>query len=162
MRNRIGQGFDVHKLEAGAPLIIGGVSIPSNKGSLGHSDGDVLFHAIADACLGALAQGDIGQYFPSSDDKWKNANSQHFLEHSLSILNSKGYSIGNIDSTIILQKPQINNYIIEMRKNIAQIFSISMDDVSVKATTTDKLGFIGSEEGIAAMTVVIISESNEN
>ncbi len=162
MKVRIGQGFDVHKLKKGTPLIIGGVSIPNNKGSLGHSDGDVLFHAITDACLGALAQGDIGQHFPSSDDKWKNANSQQFMEHSQSLLNSKGYSIGNIDSTIILQKPQINNYITEMRKNIAQVFSIAIDDVSIKATTTDRLGFIGSEEGIAAMAVIIISESNEN
>ena len=162
MKVRIGQGFDVHKLKKGTPLIIGGVSIPNNKGSLGYSDGDVLFHAITDACLGALAQGDIGQHFPSSDDKWKNANSQQFMEHSQSLLNSKGYSIGNIDSTIILQKPQINNYITEMRKNIAQVFSIAIDDVSIKATTTDRLGFIGSEEGIAAMAVVIISESNGN
>ena len=162
MKNRIGQGFDVHKLEAGTPLVIGGVSIPSDKGSAGHSDGDVLFHAITDACLGALAQGDIGQHFPSSDEKWKNANSQQFLKHSRSLLNSKGYSIGNIDSTIILQKPQINNYIIEIRKNIAQVLSIAIDDVSVKATTTDKLGFIGSAQGIAAMAVVIISESNGN
>ena len=162
MKNRIGQGFDVHKLKEGTPLIIGGVSIPNNKGSLGYSDGDVLFHAITDACLGALSQGDIGQHFPSSDDKWKNANSQQFMEHSQSLLNSKGYSIGNIDSTIILQKPQINNYITEMRKNIAQVFSIAIDDVSIKATTTDRLGFIGSEEGIAAMAIVVISEFNGN
>ena len=161
MKNRIGQGFDVHKLKTGTPLTIGGVSIPSNKGSEGHSDGDVLYHAIVDACLGAMAQGDIGQHFPSSDNKWKNENSQIFLEKINTIIISKGYSIGNIDSTIILQKPQISSYINEMRKNIANVFSISIDDVSVKATTTDKLGFIGFEEGIAAMAHVIISQSND-
>ena len=162
MKNRIGQGFDTHVLKVGTPLIIGGVSIPNDKGSAGHSDGDVLYHAIVDACFGALAVGDIGQHFPSSNIKWKNANSQQFMESAHSIINSKGCAIGNIDSTIILQKPKIGNYIIEMRKNISNIFSISIDDVSVKATTTDRLGFIGSEDGIAAMAIVVISESNGN
>ena len=162
MKNRIGQGFDAHKLDNGTPLVIGGVSIPSDKGSRGHSDGDVLYHAIVDACFGAIAQGDLGQHFPSSDKKWKNANSRYFLEQAHSIIISKGYCIGNIDSTIILQKPKIINYVTEMRKNIAEIFSISIEDVSVKATTTDRLGFIGSEEGIAAMAVVVISEFNGN
>ena len=162
MVNKIGQGFDVHKLEVGTPLVIGGVSIPYDKGSIGHSDGDVLYHAIVDACLGAVAERDIGQHFPSSDSKWKNANSQQFMEKAKSIIISKGYSICNIDSTIILQKPRLTNYIIEMRKNISQIFSISIDDISVKATTTDDLGFIGSKKGIAAMAVVLISKSNAN
>ena len=162
MTNRIGQGFDAHKLKVGTPLVIGGVSIPNEKGSEGHSDGDVLYHAIVDACLGAIAAGDIGQHFPSSVVKWKNANSQHFMKETKSIIIAKGYSICNIDSTIILQKPKINNYITKMRKNISKIFSISINDVSVKATTTDRLGFIGSEEGIAAIAVVAISKSNGN
>jgi len=161
MKNRIGQGFDAHKLKVGTPLTIGGVSIPNSKGSEGHSDGDVLYHAIVDACLGAIAQGDIGQHFPSSDNKWKNENSQIFLEKAKSVIIAKGYSINNIDSTIILQTPQINSYINKMRQNIANIFSIPIDDVSVKATTTDKLGFIGSEDGIAAMANVSISQSND-
>ena len=160
MKNRIGQGFDVHKLEFGTPLIIGGVSIPSNKGSKGHSDGDVLYHAIVDALLGSISKGDIGQHFPSSDNKWENANSQLFLEKACALINSKGYFIGNIDSTVILQEPQLNPYIAQMKKNIADILSISIDNVSVKATTTDKLGLIGSGEGIASMANVIISKSN--
>ena len=161
MKSRIGQGFDVHKLKVGIPLTIGGVSIPNNKGSEGHSDGDVLYHAIVDACLGAIAKGDIGEHFPSSDNKWKNKNSQIFLEKAHALIMEKEYSINNIDSTIILQTPQINSYINEMRKNIANIFSISIDDVSVKATTTDKLGFIGSADGIAAMANVMISKSHD-
>ena len=162
MNSRIGQGVDVHKLDKGTPLIIGGVSIPSDKGSIGHSDGDVLYHAIVDACLGAMALGDIGQYFPSSDEKWKNMSSKHFMNEIYMLMNEKEYEICNIDSTIILQSPQINNHIKEMKKNISEIFSISINDISIKATTTDKLGFIGSGEGIAAMSIVIISKSNEH
>ena len=162
MENKIGQGFDVHKLEIGTPLIIGGVSIPNNKGSLGHSDGDVLYHAIVDACLGAMALGDIGQYFPSSDEKWKNMASKHFMLETYMLMKKKGYEICNIDSTIILQSPQINNHIIEMKKNISKIFSISINDISIKATTTDTLGFIGSGDGIAAMSIIMISNSNGN
>ena len=162
MNNRIGQGIDVHKLDKGAPLMIGGVSIPSDKGSIGHSDGDVLYHAIVDACLVAMALGDIGQYFPSSDEKWKNMASKHFMLETYMLMKKKGYEICNIDSTIILQSPQINNHIIEMKKNISKIFSISTNDISIKATTTDTLGFIGSENGIAAMSIIMISNSNEN
>ncbi len=162
MNYRIGQGIDVHKLDTGSPLMIGGVSIPSDKGSIGHSDGDVLYHAIVDACLGAMALGDIGQYFPSSDEKWKNMASKHFMLETYMLMKKKGYEICNIDSTIILQSPQINNHIIEMKKNISKIFSISTNDISIKATTTDTLGFIGSENGIAAMSIIMISNSNGN
>ena len=162
MNNRIGQGIDVHKLDTGSPLMIGGVSIPSDKGSIGHSDGDVLYHAIVDACLGAMALGDIGQYFPSSDEKWKNMASKHFMLETYMLMKKKGYKICNIDSTIILQSPQINNHIIEMKKNISKIFSISINDISIKATTTDTLGFIGSGDGIAAMSIIMISNSNGN
>ena len=160
MTIRIGQGIDVHKLEKGTPLMIGGVSIPNDKGSIGHSDGDVLYHAIVDACLGAMALGDIGQYFPSSDEKWKNMASKHFMLEAYMLMKKKGYEICNIDSTIILQSPQINNHIIEMKKNISKIFSISINDISIKATTTDTLGFIGSGDGIAAMSIIMISNSN--
>ena len=162
MNYRIGQGIDVHKLDTGSPLMIGGVSIPSDKGSIGHSDGDVLYHAIVDACLGAMALGDIGQYFPSSDEKWKNMASKHFMLETYMLMKKKGYEICNIDSTIILQSPQINNHIIEMKKNISKIFSNSTNDISIKATTTDTLGFIGSENGIAAMSIIMISNSNGN
>ena len=162
MAVRIGQGIDAHQLEEGTPLIIGGVLIPSDKGSIGHSDGDVLYHAIVDACLGAMALGDIGQYFPSSNNKWKNMNSKHFMVETYMLMNKKGYKIANIDSTIILQEPQINCHIKKMKKNISEIFSMSINDVSVKATTTDNLGFIGLGKGIAATSIVIILKDNGN
>ena len=161
MAVRIGQGIDAHQLEEGTPLIIGGVSIPHSKGSKGHSDGDVLFHAIVDAILGALALGDIGEHFPSEDDMWKNANSKLFLEHSYNLMSDKGFFIGNLDATIILQQPQLQNYIKEIRKNVASILHIEMDSISVKATTTDEMGFTGKGAGIAATAVVLI-HSNGN
>ena len=162
MKNRIGQGIDVHQLEVGTPLIIGGVSIPYSWGSKGHSDGDVLYHAIVDAILGALALGDIGQHFPSDDKRWKDAPSRKFLEHAQNLMKEKGFSAVNIDATVILQKPKLSPYISEMRKNIARILSISVDAVSIKATTTDRMGFTGSGEGIAAMSVALLTEKNGN
>jgi len=159
---RIGNGFDVHQLEAGTPLIIGGVSIPYPKGSKGHSDGDVLFHAIVDALLGSLALGDIGNHFPSDDACWKDADSRKFLEHAFILIQEKGFSIENVDSVIILQKPALAPHILEMRKNIAQILSVDLDQISVKATTTDNLGYIGNNEGIAAQAVVLISSGNKS
>ena len=162
MKHRIGQGVDAHQFENGSPLIIGGVSIPHTKGSKGHSDGDVLFHSIVDAILGALALGDIGEYFPSDDERWKNADSKIFLKHIQSIIKEKKYAIGNIDTTIILQNPQINPYILEMRNNIANVLSIPVSSISVKATTTDKLGFIGTEDGLAAIAVVLLVETHGN
>ncbi|MBC8256404.1 MAG: 2-C-methyl-D-erythritol 2,4-cyclodiphosphate synthase [Candidatus Marinimicrobia bacterium] len=160
MPTRIGNGYDVHQLEAGTPLIIGGVSIPYPKGSKGHSDGDVLFHAIVDALLGSLALGDIGKHFPSNDPSWKNADSRKFLAHAFTLIKEKGYSIENVDSVIILQKPALASYILEMRNNIAKILSTELNQISIKATTTDNLGFIGKGEGIAATAVVLISNGS--
>ena len=162
MKTRIGQGIDVHQLVVGTPLIIGGVSIPFPMGSKGHSDGDVLYHAIVDAILGALAQGDIGQHFPSDNERWKNVNSRIFMEHAQDLMQENGYTAVNIDATIILQTPHISSYISEMRKNIASILSISINVISIKATTTDFLGFTGIGEGIAATAVVLLSNSNGN
>ena len=160
MKNRIGYGIDVHQLEAGAPLVIGGVSIPFSKRSKGHSDGDVLFHSIVDAILGSLALGDIGQHFPSNEARWKDANSKKFLDHVFRLLTEKKFSIENVDATIILQYPRLTSHILQMRKNIADILSVDLDQISVKATTTDKMGFIGKGEGIAATAVVLISNNN--
>ena len=159
MKIRIGQGVDVHQLVAGTPLIIGGVSIPFRKGSKGHSDGDVLYHAIVDAILGALALGDIGHYFPSDDERWRDVSSRKFLEHAKHLMQGKGYTAVNIDATIILQTPELRSYISEMRENIACVLSLSVDAVSVKATTTDFLGFTGSGDGIAATAVVLLKKN---
>jgi|TARA_B110001454_G_scaffold65499_1_gene63673 2-C-methyl-D-erythritol 2,4-cyclodiphosphate synthase len=157
---RIGNGFDVHQLEAGTPLIIGGVSIPFHKGSMGHSDGDVLLHAIVDALLGSLALGDIGTHFPSDDARWKDADSRKFLEHAYTLIKENGFSVENVDSVIILQIPAVAPHLLKMRKNIAQILSTDLDQISVKATTTDNLGYIGKGDGIAATAVVLISNGS--
>ena len=157
MKSKIGQGVDVHQLVTGTPLIIGGVSIPYSKGSKGYSDGDVLYHAIVDAILGALALGDIGQHFPSDDKQWKNSPSRIFLKHAKHLIQEKGYKVDNIDTTVIIQEPKLNSYISKMRKNIASVLSISIDAVSVKATTTDHLGFTGIGEGIIATAVVLLT-----
>ena len=162
MQNRIGYGIDAHQLEEGTALIIGGVSIPFSKGSKGYSDGDVLFHAVVDALLGSLALGDIGQYFPSDEERWKDANSREFLDHAFILITEKGFSIENIDATIILQDPRLTSHILQMRENISNILSIDLNKISLKATTTDKMGFIGKGEGIAATAVVLISGNNGN
>ena len=137
MQNRIGYGIDAHQLEKGTPLIIGGVSISYSKGSKGHSDGDVLFHAIVDAILGSLALGDIGQHFPSDNVRWKDAESTIFLEHASTLLAEKGFWIENIDATIILQNPKLSPYILQMRKNIAEILTIELNKISIKATRSE-------------------------
>tara|TARA_Y100001970_G_C14215355_1_gene849320 strand:- start:1122 stop:1598 length:477 start_codon:yes stop_codon:yes gene_type:complete len=157
MKIRIGNGIDVHKLEKNIPLIIGGISIPFYKGSKGHSDGDVLFHSIVDAILGALSLGDIGTHFPSSDTKWKNAKSQLFLEFAYKMIIDKQYTIENIDSTIILQEPIINPYIESMKNNIQSLLLLNTEQISIKATTTDTLGFLGKGDGIAALTSIILT-----
>ena len=162
MQNRIGYGIDVHQLENGTPLIIGGVSISYSKGSKGHSDGDVLFHAIVDAILGSLALGDIGHHFPSDNVRWKDAESTIFLEHASTLLAEKEFGIENIDATIILQNPKLTPLILQMRKNISEILSVDLDKISVKATTTDRMGFIGKCEGIAATAVILISDNIGN
>jgi len=156
MSFRIGQGIDTHRLVDGYTLIIGGVTIPFEKGSKGHSDGDVLFHAIVDALLGSISLGDIGQHFPSSDHRWKDASSSVFLTHAHSLLNDSGYKIQNIDATIILQSPHIKKYIPQMKMNIATILHVDENSVSVKATTSDHLGYCGRGEGISATAITLV------
>ena len=158
---RIGQGIDVHKLSKGIPLILGGELIEHNQGSVGHSDGDVLFHAITDALLGSIGKGDIGQHFPSNSKKWKAANSQIFIQHSYNLVNKLKYDIINIDCTIVLQKPRINNYIKSIKSNISKLLKINLENISIKATTTDHLGFIGKEQGICALALVLIQKKEE-
>ena len=153
---RIGHGYDVHKLVSDRKLIIGGVDIPYEKGLLGHSDADVLLHAISDALLGAAALGDIGKHFPDTDDAYKNANSALLLKKVGEILMDAGYTPSNIDVTVIAQAPKLAPNIEEMRKNIANALSIDISAVSVKATTEERLGFTGNGEGIAAHSVCII------
>lgn len=153
---RIGHGYDVHKLVAGRKCIIGGVDIPSDLGLLGHSDADVLLHAISDSILGAAAMGDIGHLFPDTDDKWKGADSLKLLQEVVRQVNAKGYKIVNIDSTILAQVPKMAPYIYSMRENIAKACNVDIDFVSVKATTEEGLGFTGAKEGIAAHAVCLV------
>lgn len=153
---RIGHGYDVHQLVEGRELIIGGVHIPHIKGLLGHSDADVLLHAVTDALLGAAAMGDIGGMFPDTDPQWKGADSLVLLKKAVERLGEAGYSILNIDATVLAQKPKLKPYIDLMRNNIAMTCDISVNDVNVKATTEEKLGFTGEERGIAAHAVCLI------
>lgn len=153
---RIGHGYDVHRLGENRKLIIGGVDIPYSLGLVGHSDGDVLTHVVIDSILGALALRDIGYHFPDNDNAYKDINSLKLLSKVKDTLDEKGYAIGNIDSTIVAQKPKLSPYIEDMRKNIANILGISIDLVNVKATTEEGLGFTGEEKGIAAHSVCII------
>lgn len=155
---RIGSGFDVHRLQAGRKLILGGVDIPHTQGLLGHSDADVLVHAICDALLGAAALGDIGKHFPDTDNQYKNISSLYLLDKVKDLLDKAGFLIVNIDSTIVAQKPRLAPYIFEMRGNIAAALNINIDQVSVKATTSEKLGFEGREEGISAQAVVLLED----
>ncbi|HAQ08616.1 MAG TPA: 2-C-methyl-D-erythritol 2,4-cyclodiphosphate synthase [Bacillus bacterium] len=155
---RIGQGFDVHQLTEGRPLIIGGITIPYEKGLLGHSDADVLLHTVADACLGAVGEGDIGKHFPDTDPEFKDADSAKLLEHVWKIVKNKGYELVNADCTIIAQNPKMAPYIEPMRNRIADLLDGTPDQVNVKATTTEKLGFAGREEGIAAQVVVLLQK----
>ena len=156
MSFRIGQGIDTHQLVDGYALGIGGVAIPFEKGSKGHSDGDVLLHAIVDALLGSISLGDIGQHFPSSDDRWKDANSSVFLTHTHCLLNDAGYKIQNIDATVTLQDPHISEYIPKMITNIETILQMDKGSVSVKATTSDYLGYCGRGEGISATAIALV------
>lgn len=157
---RIGQGFDVHQLVEGRPLIIGGITIPYEKGLLGHSDADVLLHTVADAVLGAIGAGDIGKHFPDTDPEFKDADSAKLLEHVWNLVKQEGYKLGNIDCTIIAQSPKMAPYIEAMRERIAQLLEATVEQVNVKATTTEKLGFTGRKEGIAAQAVVLLVKSN--
>ncbi|MBE0650804.1 MAG: 2-C-methyl-D-erythritol 2,4-cyclodiphosphate synthase [Bacteroidales bacterium] len=153
---RIGFGFDAHQFSEGRKLILGGVSIPFEKGLAGHSDADVLLHAISDALLGAAALDDLGTHFPDNDDNFKDKESSFFLRCVLEMVENEGFEIGNIDSTLVMQKPKIQPYISEMRKNIASIIKIDVSQVSIKAKTTEGMGFTGREEGIAAYATVLI------
>lgn len=153
---RIGHGYDVHKLVENRALILGGVNIPHTMGLLGHSDADVLLHAIMDALLGAVALGDIGRHFPDTDDKYKGANSIELLKNVVILLKDKGYRIENIDSTIIAQKPKLAPYIAQMCENIASACDIPLDCVNVKATTEENLGFTGELRGLSAHAVALI------
>lgn len=156
---KIGFGFDVHSLVEGRKLILGGVEIPSDKGLEGHSDADVLLHAISDALLGALALGDIGQHFPNTDSRWKNVDSSIILKNCYELVKSKGYSISNVDSMLALESPKISPFIEQIRNKISEFLEVTPSQISVKATTTEKLGFVGRAEGAVAMaTVLLIKE----
>jgi len=157
MNFRIGFGFDVHQLKEGLDFWLGGIIIPHTKGGLGHSDADVLIHAICDALLGAANLGDIGNHFPDTDLKYKGIDSKILLKEVMVLIREKGYEIGNIDSTICLQTPKIGQYIPEMQKVIAVCMGVDTDLVSIKATTTEKLSFVGREEGVSAYATVLIS-----
>jgi len=157
MSYRIGSGVDFHQLIEGRDLWIGGVKIPHTKGALGHSDADVLLHAICDAMLGALALGDIGVHFPDSDSTYKNIDSKVLLKKCVDLITEKGYKVINIDSTLCLQVPKIKPYVLQMQQTIADILQITTNDVSVKATTTEQLGFVGREEGLIAYATVLLS-----
>jgi len=156
MKFRIGQGYDVHQLAEGESLILGGVIFKHNKGTLAHSDGDVLIHAICDALLGAAGLPDIGTWFPDNDDEFKDIDSKILLQRTIDLIGKEGYSIVNIDSTVCLQSPKIKNYIDAIKMILSEQMGIEISQISVKATTTEKLGFIGSEEGISARAVVLL------
>lgn len=153
---RIGQGIDFHKLVEGRELWLGGVKIPHTKGALGHSDADVLLHAICDAMLGALSMGDIGEHFPDTDDRYKGIDSKVLLQRTYAMVREKGFWLVNIDSTLLLQAPKIRSHVELMKKTIAGIVHMSPDDVSIKATTTEQLSFIGREEGVVATANVLL------
>ncbi len=157
MMMRIGHGFDVHALVVGRPCIIGGVNVPHDKGLDGHSDADVLLHAICDALLGAAALGDIGKHFPPSDMRYKGIDSRELLRHVVGLLKEKGFVVGNIDATVICEAPKLNPHTAQMCANIAQDCEVDVSQINVKATTTEKLGFTGRGEGIAAEAICLIA-----
>jgi 2-C-methyl-D-erythritol 2,4-cyclodiphosphate synthase len=162
MTMRIGNGVDVHALVSGRPLILGGVTIPHFRGLAGHSDADVLLHAIADAILGALALGDIGKHFPDTDPRWRGADSRALLRHVFALAFDAGWEIGNVDATVIAQAPRIAPYVAAMRTNLAGDLGCDETRISVKATTTEHLGFTGREEGIAALATVLLQQRDRN
>lgn len=153
---RIGQGFDVHEFADNRPLIIGGVTIPYERGLIGHSDADVLLHTVTDAALGAIGEGDIGRHFPDTDPDFKDADSAKLLEHIWKLVDARGYKLGNIDCTIIAQKPKMAPHIETIRTRVAELLQADVSQVNVKATTTEKLGFTGREEGIASMATILL------
>lgn len=155
---RIGQAMDIHQLVEGRDLILGGVKIEHTKGCLGHSDADVLVHAITESILGALALGDLGKHFPDTDEKYKGIDSLKLLAHVIALMEEKGYCIGNLDTTICIEKPKMAPHIEQMRENIANICHCAINQISVKATRGEKLGFVGHEEGVVALAVVLLEE----
>ena len=157
---RTGIGFDAHALVEGLPLVIGGVNIPHSKGLLGHSDADVLVHAVMDAILGALALGDIGEHFPDTEDEFQGADSIELLSRVQKMIEEKGFCCENLDSIIIAEKPKLKSYLGEMRENLASVLKINIDQLSIKATTTEHMGFTGREEGIAAQAIVLLKSNN--
>lgn len=159
---RTGFGFDVHAFAEGRKLIIGGVEIPFDKGLEGHSDADVLLHAISDAMLGALALGDIGLHFPNTDERWKDADSAVLLKHVNELINSNGYELGNIDCVLAMEKPKISPYAGKIRTRISEILNTGIDRISIKATTTEKLGFVGRTEGVVSFATVLLTKKDLN
>ena len=159
MAMRVGMGIDIHALVEGRALILGGVTVPHNVGLSGHSDGDALTHAVVDALLGAAGMGDIGGRFPSSDEAWKDADSMTFLSAIIPELSGAGWSVQNVDATIVAQRPALSPYVKEMGANIARALGIAPDQINVKATTSDRLGITGREEGIAAFAVALLEQS---
>lgn len=153
---RIGFGFDVHPLEEGRRLVLGGVEIPHSKGCVGHSDADVLIHAICDALLGAAGLKDIGHHFPNTDAKYKGIDSKLLLAEVMKLLRAKGYKVGNVDCTVVAEQPKINPYTAAMREALAPLLQVSQEDISIKATTNERLGYVGSEQGINAYAVALI------
>ncbi|HLS71622.1 MAG TPA: 2-C-methyl-D-erythritol 2,4-cyclodiphosphate synthase [Chitinophagaceae bacterium] len=158
MKIRIGLGVDFHQLKEGHPFILGGIEVPHSKGAIGHSDADVLLHAITDALFGALSMGDIGTHFPDTDSKYKNIDSKILLKDCYQMIKLKGWKIVNIDSTICLQQPKIKDYIPQMRKVISELLEIDYEDISIKATTAEKMGFVGREEGVQSFAQVLLSK----
>lgn len=153
---RVGQGYDVHAFAEGRKLILGGIEIPHDRGLLGHSDADVLLHTITDAALGAIGEGDIGRHFPDTDPEWKDADSAKLLQYIWKIVEDKGYVLGNVDATIIAQRPKMAPYIEPIRNRIAELLHADPSQINVKATTTEKLGFTGREEGIASLATILL------
>ena len=158
MNFRIGIGYDVHRLEDGLPFVLGGINLSHTRGSVGHSDGDVLIHAICDAMLGALALGDIGTHFPDTEKEFKDIDSKILLQKTINMIRFQGYEISNMDTTVCLQKPKISEYIPEMIKILSSVLEIDHHQLSVKATTTEKLGFVGDESGVSAYAVVLLEK----
>ncbi len=158
MKVKVGFGFDVHQLKENIPLTIGGIQIPHHKGALGHSDADVLIHAICDALLGAAGLRDIGFYFPDTSSEFKGIDSKILLQRVIKLISEKGFTVGNVDASLCLEKPKINPHIDKMKEALAPILQIGIEDISIKATTNEKLGYVGREEGVAAYAVVLLEK----
>jgi 2-C-methyl-D-erythritol 2,4-cyclodiphosphate synthase len=161
MKIRVGMGFDVHQLEEGRDFFLGGIKLPSTKGAVGHSDADVLIHAICDALLGAANLRDIGYHFSNKDPRWKAKDSKYFLQEVTRLLKEKGWQVGNVDCTVVLENPKVNPHIDAMKKALAPLMNITEDDVSIKATTNETIGYVGREEGVNAYAVALITKADE-